>query len=99
MQRFELELPADTLGGVLPLLGRLGATAGTPVLRAADCVLDGLIGAARVHELRRQLPGLTRGEGVVESAFDHYAPVRGPAPERRRSGPDPLDREAYLSSR
>ena len=83
---------------MLPALGRLGAAAGSPALRGADCVLDGLIPAARVHELRRQLPGLTRGEGMVESEFDHYAPVRGAPPARRRTGPDPLDREAYLSS-
>jgi hypothetical protein len=25
-----------------------------------------------VHELRRQLPGLTRGEGVLESEFSRY---------------------------
>jgi ribosomal protection tetracycline resistance protein len=99
MHRFELELPADTLGGLMPALGRLGAVAGSPELRGADCLLDGLIPAARVHELRRQLPGLTRGEGVLESEFDHYAPVRGTPPARRRTGPDPLDREAYLASR
>ena len=57
-----------------------------------------MIPAARVHELRRQLPGLTRGEGMLESEFDHYAPVRGAPPTRRRTGPDPLDREAYLSA-
>jgi ribosomal protection tetracycline resistance protein len=49
-----------------------------------------------VHELQRRLPALTRGEGVLESAFDHYAPVRGPAPSRERTGPDPLDRKEYL---
>jgi ribosomal protection tetracycline resistance protein len=99
MHRFALELPTEALGALLPALGRLGALPGTPVLRGADCTLAGLIPAARVHELRRRLPGLTGGEGVLESEFAHHAPVRGAPPTRRRTGPDPLDREGYLASR
>jgi ribosomal protection tetracycline resistance protein len=49
-----------------------------------------------VHELRRQLPALTRGEGLLESAFDRYQPVRGPIPTRRRWDRNPLDREEYM---
>ncbi|GFJ83241.1 elongation factor G [Phytohabitans houttuyneae] len=59
-------------------------------------VLEGDIPAARVHELQQRLPGLTQGEGVLESAFDHYAPVRGPAPARERWDANPLDRKEYL---
>ena len=39
---------------------------------------------------------LTRGEGVLESAFDRYEPVRGAIPSRPRTDHDPLDREEYL---
>ena len=42
------------------------------------------------------IPALTRGEAVLESAFDHYAPVPGAVPRRPRTGPDPLDRREYL---
>jgi len=49
-----------------------------------------------VHDLERQLPTLTRGEGVLESVFDHYEPVRGPVPERARTDHDPLHRKEYL---
>ncbi|MBV9445729.1 MAG: hypothetical protein JO345_07520 [Streptosporangiaceae bacterium] len=38
--------------------------------------LEGDIPAAQVHELRQQIPPLTRGEGVMESSFDRYKPVR-----------------------
>ena len=41
-------------------------------------------------------PALTRGEGVLESAFDHYQPVRGPYPSRPRTDHNPLNREEYL---
>ncbi len=96
MHRFELELPGDLLAVVLPVLGRLGAIPGTPTMRGSACRLEGEIAAARVHALQQRLPGLTRGEGVLETAFDHYRPVRGAAPSRPRSDLNPLDRREYL---
>ncbi|HEY6016504.1 MAG TPA: hypothetical protein VIU16_06940, partial [Gaiellaceae bacterium] len=96
IHRFRLELPADALGPVLPALARLGAVAQTPAIRGSSCTLEGDIPAARVHELRLQLPALTRGEGVLESTFDRYRPVAGPIPTRPRLDHNPLDREEYL---
>lgn len=97
MHRFRLEAPADTLGAVLPVLAKQGAVAGTTELRGTSCVLEGRIPVARVHGLERQLPGLTRGEGELECAFDHYAPVlRGTVPDRPRTDLNPLDRKEYL---
>ena len=49
-----------------------------------------------IHQLRQQLPALARGEGVLESAFDRYEPVRGATPTRPRSDRNPLNREEYL---
>jgi ribosomal protection tetracycline resistance protein len=49
-----------------------------------------------VHELRVLLPALTRGEGVLESAFDLYEPVSGTIPSRPRTDHNPLNREEYL---
>ena len=60
------------------------------------CALEGDIPAARVHGLRRRLPSLTRGEGVLESAFDRYEPVTGAIPTRPRSDHNPLNRKEYL---
>jgi ribosomal protection tetracycline resistance protein len=82
LHRFALELPADTLGSVLPALGRLRAVPEAPVVRGAVCTLEGSIPAARVYALQQQLPGLTRGEGVLETAFDRYEVVRGANPTR-----------------
>jgi ribosomal protection tetracycline resistance protein len=90
IQRFDLETPADALGAVLPVLGSLGATPAPPVLRGPVAHIAGEIPAARVHELRRRLPSLTRGEGVLESAFARYRPVRGPAPTRERRAPEKM---------
>jgi ribosomal protection tetracycline resistance protein len=96
MHRFQLEIPADTFGPVLPVLTRLRAVPRTPLLRGASYLVEGEIPAARVHRLQQRLPALTRGEGLLESDFDHYQPVRGPVPTRPRSDHNPLNRKEYL---
>jgi ribosomal protection tetracycline resistance protein len=96
IHRFHLELPADTIGPALPALARMSAVPEAPAIRSFWCTLEGEIPAARVHELRQRLPALSRGEGVLESAFDSYRPVRGTVPTRPRTDHNPLDREEYL---
>ncbi|AVH54947.1 MULTISPECIES: elongation factor G [Streptomyces] len=98
MHRFRIEAPVDTLGALLPVLAGVRAVPQTTETRGAVCVLDGTLPAAHVHGLGQQLPGLTRGEGEVESAFDHYAPVArgGTVPERPRTDHNPLNRKEYL---
>ena len=96
IDRFHLEAPADTLGQVLPALARLHAVPREPAMQGLACTVEGDIPAARVHELRLQLPGLTRGEGLFECAFDRYEPVVGAIPTRPRWDHNPLDRDQYL---
>jgi ribosomal protection tetracycline resistance protein len=96
IHRFHLEVPIDTLGSMLSELARLGTVPQTQETRGSSYTLEGEIPAARVHELQRQLPALTRGEGVLESAFDCYQPVRGPIPTRPRTDRNPLNRKEYL---
>ncbi|MGC5398740.1 GTP-binding protein [Streptomyces sp. DT20] len=96
MHRFRLELPADALGPLLPVLAHLTAVPGPPSLDGANCVLEGEIPAARVHELQQRLPSLTRGEGVLESAFASHRAVVGGNPSRSRTDHNPLDRKEYL---
>ena len=96
VHRFTLELPATGYGAILPVLARLRAVPQPPVVRGDRYLLGGTIPAARVHDLRQRLPGLTAGEGVLEDVFDHYAPVVGEPPTRARTDADPLHREEYL---
>jgi ribosomal protection tetracycline resistance protein len=93
---FQVELPAETLAAVLPALGQLRAVPLATTTRGAVCVVDGEVPAARVHDLQQLLPALTRGEGVLDSAFERYEPVRGPAPSRPRTDHNPVDRKEYL---
>ena len=93
IHRYRLEVPLDALGVVLPVLARLRAVPEAPAPRGSLCVLEGGI---PVHELRKQLPALTRGEGVLECVFARHEPVVGPVPTRDRTDWNPLDREEYL---
>ena len=52
--------------------------------------------SARVGDLHRELPRLTGGEGVLESAFSGYEPVSGDQPTRPRRTPNPLNVDEYL---
>ena len=96
VHRFQLDAPADTLSLVLPALGALHAVPYPPEIEGSRFVMEGDIPAARVHDLQRQLPGLTHGEGILESAFDHYEQVRGPVPDRPRQDQNPFNRGEYL---
>ena len=96
IHHFRLDAPADALGPLLAALNRLRAVPLSQVTSGTALTLEGDIPAARVHGLRQELPALTRGEGVLECAFDRYEPVTGVVPARRRLGPDPLHREEYL---
>ncbi|MGH3646581.1 MAG: GTP-binding protein [Micromonosporaceae bacterium] len=96
LHHFHLELPSDSLGTVLPVLARLRAVPGTPASRGRAYTLEGEIPAAGVHGLRQRLPGLTRGEGVLETAFDGHRPVQGTVPSRPRTDHNPLRRDEYL---
>jgi ribosomal protection tetracycline resistance protein len=96
IHRFRLDAPADTLSVLLPVLAKLHAVPEVSATEGSACTLEGDIPATRVHALRQQIPPLTRGEGVVESAFDRYRPVQGPVPTRPRTDDNPLNRDEYL---
>jgi ribosomal protection tetracycline resistance protein len=82
--RISAEVPTEAIGSVLAAIGRLGSGAGTPTQRGELSVLETVLPASSVQDLRRQLPGLTGGEGVIESEFAGYQPVTGDPPTRRR---------------
>ncbi|MFT2015658.1 GTP-binding protein [Streptomyces sp. 796.1] len=96
MHHFHLEVPADTVGVVLPVLARLGAVPRPQAVRGEYGVLEGEIPAAAVHALEQRLTGLTRGEALLDYSFAGYRPVHGAPPTRQRTDHDPLDRKEYL---
>ena len=85
--RASLEIPTDSIGKVIPALARLGAAVETPSPQRELSTIETVLPAGRVHDLQRQLPGLTGGEGALESRFAGYEPVSGDQPARRRATP------------
>jgi ribosomal protection tetracycline resistance protein len=92
MARVHLELPPARLGAVLSALARIGASVELPASIAGQSVIEALLPSAQVHLVQQQLPGLTGGEGVLESSFGGYEPVRGIGPVRSASPASPAVR-------
>ena len=98
LAELSLEMPAATAPGVLGALGRLngrvtGQFSANGVTRASA-----VLPVARVRGLQHQLPGVSMGEGILEWRLDGYQPIGEDPPTRPRSGPSPLDRDAWLAS-
>jgi ribosomal protection tetracycline resistance protein len=105
VETFQLEIPVAALPVVTVTLARLsGLVTGTEADAAAAAAaltltLTGTIPTRNVQPLLAQLPEQTSGEAVFTSEVTHYTPVAGPAPERPRIGPNPLDRETWFRAR
>jgi ribosomal protection tetracycline resistance protein len=94
--RVSLEIPAETIGAVIPALGRLGAAVEAPSLLGDLATIETVLPVARAQELQRQLARLTGGEGVLESSFAGYKPLSGEQLTRRRTMPNPLNFNEYM---
>jgi ribosomal protection tetracycline resistance protein len=77
-----VDAPTTTAGALQRELGRLGASTTGAWSTETFTTLEVVMAAARFHELQRQLPDLTGGEGVAEPRFAGYQPVHGRAPAR-----------------
>ena len=95
-----LEIPASTAQGVLATLGRLGGRVTGQFSANGLTRASATLPVARVRTLQHQLPGLSMGEGILETRPGGYQPVgeNPPTRPRSRSSPSPLDREAWLAS-
>ena len=78
----QLELPPERIGAVLSALAKIGAAVETPQLNGDLAVIVASLPSAQVRSLREQLPGLTGGEGVLETSFSGYHPTQGSYPAR-----------------
>jgi ribosomal protection tetracycline resistance protein len=93
---FRLEIPPDSVTAVLTALARLGATRQTPAIAGQVAVIAGELPSGQLRDLQMQIPGLTAGEGVLESELARYQPVTGEPPARPRTDHNPLSRDEYL---
>ncbi|PWR12611.1 GTP-binding protein [Micromonospora sicca] len=97
IERFEVNLPQQTVEAVLALLGRWGGVVEDTALAGGYLEVSGTVPSSRVPQIVAALPDLTGGEAVLTTTFDHYAPHTGEDPPTlHRRGPDPGDREAWF---
>ncbi len=86
MMRARVEVPAGSIGGLLIASARLGAAVSAPHQHGDYATIEVRLPAMRVRDLQRRLPGLTGGEGVLETDFGGYRAVASdPPPTRRRT--------------
>jgi ribosomal protection tetracycline resistance protein len=94
-----LELPAASASATVAALARLGGRVRGQFSANGFSTVDAVLPVARVRDIQHQLPGLSGGEGVIETRFGGYQPMpAATAPSRSRTSPSPLDRDAFLAN-
>ena len=77
-----VEAPSNSASLVLSALSRLRATSPAVTQKGDLSTVTSRLPVAELSALQRQLPGLTAGEGVLDTRFAGHEPVSGPAPTR-----------------
>jgi ribosomal protection tetracycline resistance protein len=93
-----LEMPASTAQAVLAMLGRLGGVVRGQFSANDLTKVSAVLPVAQLNALQQRLPGLSMGEGILETSPGGYQPIGDNPPNRARSRPSPLDRDAWLAS-
>ncbi|MGY5800406.1 GTP-binding protein [Rhizobium sp. LEGMi12c] len=96
IEHFHIEIPATALAAVHSLLAKSGASMRRSLIDDGLARLEGTVSSSMIQAIQRQLPGLSAGAGVLDHAFDHYAPLSGLRHVRERAGANPFDRADYL---
>ncbi len=81
--RARVEVPTASVGAVSAAVARLDGRVELASLPSELAMLETVLPVLRAQELQRLLPGLTSGEGVLESSFEGYRAVAGDQPVRR----------------
>jgi ribosomal protection tetracycline resistance protein len=98
MVQGRLEIPASSTGEVTAVLSRLGAIVQNSMTQGRYTVIETVLPVIRATEVQRQLPELTRGEGVLETSPAGYKSLSGDQPVRSRTSANPLNLKEYLSA-
>ena len=98
LAELSLEMPSSTAHAVLAVLSRLGGRVTGQFSAGGVSRVGAVLPVARVRTLQHGFPGLTMGEGILESRPGGYQPVGEHPPARERSRPSPLDRDLWLAS-
>jgi ribosomal protection tetracycline resistance protein len=83
MARLSLDVPPSSTPGVGSTLAQLGGRVLGQASTERRATIVAVIPNAKVGEIKWRLPGLTAGQGVMETDFAGYLPVVGHPPQRR----------------
>jgi ribosomal protection tetracycline resistance protein len=93
-----LEVPASAAPGVVTALGQLKGRVTGQFSANGLSTIGAALPMAHVRAIQHRLPGLSMGEGIMETRPGGYQPIGDNPPTRPRSAPSPLDRDAWLAS-
>ena len=97
MTAVRVEAPVDSGKGISGVVLGVGGRILGQHSAGERTTIVALVQAGRSHEVQNRIPGLTGGEGVFEASFAGYHPVTSdPPPRRRRTKPNPFQRDQYL---
>jgi ribosomal protection tetracycline resistance protein len=95
--RFELDVPDDVHGSMIGYLATQGAEIEqSEQSGASSWLITGSMPARIVQQVTREIPGLTRGEGMLVSLPGSDHPMRGNYPLKERMDGNPLDYDNYM---
>ncbi len=98
MTAIRMEAPVDSGRGIAGVVMGAGGRILGQHSAGERTTIVALVHAGRVHEVQNRIPGLTGGEGIFEPSFAGYHPVTtDPPPARRRTRPNPFQRDRYLA--
>ncbi len=80
--RLSIEAPSKSIRGLLNAIAQLGGLVEQTLAEGRFSTIEATMPADRSREFLRQVPGLTGGDGNVESTFEGHQPVRGKLPNR-----------------
>jgi translation elongation factor EF-G len=80
-----LEVPASTAPGVLTVLGQLKGRVTGQFSANGLSTIGAVLPVAHVRELQYRLPGLSMGEGIMETRPGGFQPIGDNPPRRLRS--------------
>jgi ribosomal protection tetracycline resistance protein len=98
LSALSLEVPSTTAPGAVAALGQLSGRVRGQFSANGLSTIDAVLPVARVRSMQNRLPGLSMGEGSLETRFGGYQPIGSDPPCRPRTTPSPLDRDAWLAS-
>jgi ribosomal protection tetracycline resistance protein len=98
ISRVRIDAPATSIGAILSALAQQNAAVHAQAVHGDDVSIEADLPAEGVQALHRILPAITNGDGVLESSFAGYQPVRGEPPTRQRTTANPLNRQEYLAA-